>query len=366
MSKLIEGLPELYRSLLPEAFAALDVPPESKATCSSCAMAENNARDAVASVDGRSRLFRADAKCCTYQPKLPNYLVGALLSDERPELAEGRRRMRERIAARHAVTPQWVRPTGKFRLMYANARRAFGRSLLLRCPFFDGGSGGCTIWPFREAVCSTYFCRYVAGEDGRTFWTTTKRYLSLVEIQLSRWAVHRISPELLLTLEARGSDDPPLGPEELDEQPPRDDDHRSVWKDWAGREEELYRATHEHVRTLSPVELERICGFDSVVYLAQLARDHDKATRPQLPDTLRFNPSATIKWLPDGSFAVGAYSELEAVALPAQAHTLLLAFDGRESLAATRARMREEWQVDLDDELLLMLYRHRVLTTPNG
>lgn len=362
MPKLIDGLPVLYRDLLPDAFQQREIPTESKATCGTCAMTAQHAKDSVASIDGVDRMFSPDSKCCTYQPRLPNYLVGALLSDQRPELEEGRQRMRDRIASRHAITPQWVRPPGKHRLMYANARRAFGRSLTLRCSFYETASGGCTIWPFREAVCSTYFCRYVAGEDGRTFWTTTKRYLSLVEIQLSRWAVHRVAPSLLLALEAKGDDPPPLGPEELDERPPREQDHRAVWGEWSGREEELYRACHEQVRTLTPDQVERTLGFDSVVHLATLDRDHDRATRPALPEKLRFNPTATLKWLPDGSFAVGAYSDLEAVNLPAQAHPMLLFFDGREPVDQARARMREEWKVDLDDELLLLLYRHRVLT----
>src|SRR6218665_3697133 len=90
MRPMLDSLPLLYRDLLPEFFQK-GVPVETKATCDACAMCPSSAAGTVESVDGVSRLFRPDTKCCTYYPRLPNFLVGALLSDERPELAEGRR-----------------------------------------------------------------------------------------------------------------------------------------------------------------------------------------------------------------------------------------------------------------------------------
>src|SRR5690349_17121148 len=109
MKRILDDLPALYAHLLP-AFFQEPVPEETKATCSRCSMCEGNCQDAVAPVDGKSRFFNPNTKCCTYFPKLPNYLVGALLSDDRPELAEGRRRVEARIDARLGATPQWLSP----------------------------------------------------------------------------------------------------------------------------------------------------------------------------------------------------------------------------------------------------------------
>lgn len=363
MPSLLDGLPALYQSLLPR-LGGLEVATEHKATCANCAMCPGQ-DSAVEPVDGVNRYFRPDAKCCTYHPRIPNYLVGALLSDPRPELEEGRRRMRARIETGHAVTPQWLRAPAMQQLLYDNARRAFGRSLLLRCPFFAVETGSCTVWPYREAVCSTYFCRFVSGEDGRRMWTSIKRYLTLVEIQLSRWAVYQHAPELVIDgpdPSERGSG--PLGPEELDGAPANPADLAKMWGRFAGRAEELYRACWESVRTLTAEAVDGILGFDGVVSFAELARRREASISAQLPETLRFNPTATVKWLRDGTVALGAYSELEAVALPGHAYGILLAFDGRETVTALRERLRAEHQVDIDDDLLLLLYHHRVLEQP--
>jgi len=362
MPSLLEDLPAIYRSLLP-AFGALEVPVESKATCANCAMCPGGSANAVETVDGEPRFFRPDAKCCTFHPRMPNYLVGALLADPRAELAEGQRRMRARIESHHGVTPQWLRPPGLHKLMYDNARRAFGRSLTLRCPFFAVDQGNCTIWPYREAVCSTYFCRFLSGEDGWKMWTAIKRHISLAEVHLSRWAVWQHAPELVL--DAPDADNNlPVGPDELDGRPAPAADTAKVWGRFAGREEELYRACFESVRALSADAVERVLGFDAVVSLAQVQRRRESALHTKRPGTLRFNPATTVKWMPDGTVALGAYSELEAVALPGNAYGILLAFDGRDPVPAVRERLRTEYGVDLEDSLLDLLYHHRVMIEP--
>ena len=64
--------------------------------------------------------------------------------------------------------------------------------------------------------------------------------------------------------------------------------------------------------------------------------------------------------------ALAAYSELEAVALPGEAYRLLTRFTGETPVEGVRARLRAEEHADLADEVLLELYRHRVLTPPPG
>ena len=194
MPELRDALPPLYRDLLGEPFGE-EIPPESKATCASCAMLEGGCGGAaVPPVDGRSRFFRPDTKCCTFHPRLPNYLLGSILSSSDPALAEGRRRIESRIATRVGVSPEWLHPPRLFSLLYDSARGAFGRARGLRCPFYEADAGGCTIWAHRDAVCSTYFCKYAAGADGRRLWTAVKELLSLVEIQLARAALLELAP----------------------------------------------------------------------------------------------------------------------------------------------------------------------------
>jgi Fe-S-cluster containining protein len=360
---LRDALPEIYRPMLGAPFDR-EVPRESKATCASCAMLEGAAGERVRSIDGIPRFFRPDTKCCTFHPRLPNYLVGAILSDDTSAGAEGRRRVAARVASRVGVTPAWIHPPRTFSLLYDNARHAFGRAQGLRCPFYAEGEGGCTIWAHRDAVCSTYFCKYVAGEDGRRFWTAVKELVSLVEIQLARLALLELMPEALdAPPRPRGE---PVGPEDIDGVAPPAAAYAATWGAWAGREEELYRKAFAVAKGVDAAALERLLGLDGTLARRAVARALDAVATPALPDVLKLDPRTTVQWLPDGRVAFGAYSELEAVSLPGEAYPLLVRFTGEEPVAAVRARLRAEARADLADEVLLELYRQRVLVDPRA
>jgi Fe-S-cluster containining protein len=364
MPELRDALPPVYRDLLGEPFAE-EVPAESKATCASCAMLEGGCGGAaVPPVDGRSRFFRPDTKCCTFHPRLPNYLLGAILASDDPALAEGRRRIAARVASRVGVTPEWLHPPRTFTLLYDGARGAFGRAKGLRCPFYEAEGGGCTIWAHRDAVCSTYYCKYVAGADGRRLWTAVKELVSLVEIQLARGALLELAPELLDREPGMRPAATPVGPEEIDGGPPPEAAYAAAWGAWAGREVELYRACDAWVRALGARDLDALLGLDGRIGRRAVRRALDLARSPALPPVLRLDPGATVAWMPDGSVALGAYSELEAVALPGEAYRLLARFTGDAPVAAVRERLRAEERADLSDDVLLELYRQRVLTPP--
>jgi hypothetical protein len=361
--RLRDAFPALYAPMLGAPFDR-EVAAEAKATCGSCAMLEGSCGVAVRPVDGVRRFFRPDTKCCTFHPRLPNFLAGAILASDDPAAAEGRRRLAERVASGVGATPQWLHPPRAFSLLYDGSRGAFGRAAGLRCPYYDVAGGGCTIWAHRDAVCSTWFCKYVAGEDGRRAWTVAKELVSLVEIQLARRALLEVFPEALDAPEGpRGG---PLGPEDVDGEPPPAAERARRWGPWLGREAELYRRCHDAVRGVSPGELDAILGLDGVVLRRQLAHALDAAAATALPRVLRFDPRATVQWLPDGSVALGAYSEHEAVALPGAAYRLLVRFTGDEPTARVRERLRAEDGADLADEVLLELYRQRVLVDAGG
>jgi Fe-S-cluster containining protein len=361
MTSILDSLPTLYRGIFPSFFQS-PIPPETKATCSACAMCESANPIRIDSVDGVNRFFRPDTKCCTYHPRLPNYLVGAILSDEDAGMAEGRRRIQEKIARGVSVNPQWIKAPTRYNLLYMNARQAFGRSESLRCPYYEPNGGLCTIWRYREAVCSTYFCKYVAGADGRKFWMTLKTWLTLAEIQLSRYALLQLLPDyVLLGKDKADNQSGPLTVEDLDDQRLPEKDYAELWHPWVGREEEFYRRSYEVVRALSSDEFENLLGIDGIIELSVLKRLHGNAVTASLPKTLKLNPSATIQWLPDGSVAMASYSEFDAVALPGAAYSLLVEFTGKEPVETVRQRLRTEKQADLHDDILVELFRHRIL-----
>ncbi len=364
MPRLLDALPALYGSLLGAPLTA-DAPAEHKATCASCAMLEAHCPGALPPVDGRSRFFRPDTKCCTFHPRLPNYLVGGVLDDASPGAAEGRRRMEARLASGVGVTPEWLQPPRAVTLLYENAHGAFGKARALRCPFYEEGAGGCTIWAHRDAVCSTYYCKYVAGEDGRRLWTAVKELVSLVEIQLARAALLELAPDLLDRVPGtRAGSTGPLTAEDVDGAGPSSAARAAAWGAWCGREAELYSACHRWVRGLSAAEVEAMLGLDGRIARRAVERALAAATSPALPPVLRLDPGATVSWLPDGSVALAGYSPLEALVLPGQAYPLLTRFTGAQPVAEVRARLRAELQADLSDEVLLELYRHRVLAPP--
>jgi hypothetical protein len=133
-----------------------------------------------------------------------------------------------------------------------------------------------------------------------------------------------------------------------------------------GREAELYRACHDFVRALSASDVDAILGLDVRIARRAVERAAAAATSPALPPVLRLDPGATVSWPGDGRVALGAYSELEAVALPGEAYGLLTRFTGERTVAEVRAGLRAELHADLSDEVLLELYRQRVLTPPPG
>jgi hypothetical protein len=349
---LRSALPPIYRRLLP-AFFDEPAPVEEKATCSNCAMCAPPGVDASA-----GGYFRPDVKCCTYHPTLPNYLVGALLADPEPGLAEGRRRIREKIARRIGVTPRWIAAPRKFRILWeASRERAFGRSLTLRCPYYIEDGGLCSIWRHREADCSTFFCKYGAGADGQLFWRTLNSYVTQVELALSKHAVRLVAPELELVEEPPG-----LSVEELEDRPLDPEIYAETFGSWAGREEEYYRRCHEVIEALDPAELPALVDADQPVRLERLIDAHKKASAPSLPERLILAEDLKTRPVEGGSVVLG-YSRYEPVFVSDALYEVLRTLRADEPVAALQARLRSDG-VELPSELLVSLHQLRVLVTP--
>jgi hypothetical protein len=345
---LRHALPGIYDRLLPPVFDE-GAPEERKATCDDCAMcAPAGARPGVV-------YFRPDAKCCTYQPQIPNYLVGAALADPDPAMAEGQRRLRAHIASKVGVTSRWLAPSRKRSALLRAARDAsFGRSTRLICPYFSA-DGRCTVWRHRESVCSTFFCKYDAGADGQAFWRAVAGYLQRAERELSQHAVATLAPGLIEP--QRPLDQMSL--EELEDRPPSDADYASFWGAWQGREEELYRASHDLVAGLSRADFERIVGA-APEELRTLEAALQRLRAPVLPERLKldlYRPPVPVA----GGVIVGTYSKYEPIELNEALFEVLKELRPDETVAGFRARLRRDHEVEVPEEMLLELHRMRVL-----
>jgi hypothetical protein len=356
VTALRDLFPALYSPLLPRIFDR-PRPREDKATCESCVMCP----PAGAPPSEDVTYFRPDVKCCTYHPRIPNYLVGGLLADDGPEIQEGRRRMRERIRSRISITPYNVSPPRKLEVLrMASWRNTMGRSLMLRCPFYTVEDGNCTIWKYREIECTTFFCKYNAGADGENFWKALRSYMVHVERQLAEHAVNAIMPDYA---------DPPsngMTLEELEDRPPAPKLYSALWKGWEGREEEFYIACYEHVQGLGRERYDAIVGGEALdQHTDELASRYRAIEAPVLPERLIPNPMMAARPI-EGGVLAKTYSLYEPLLLTEGLYDVIREFGAGETVAEVRARILRESGVDVPEDLVLSLYQMRVLVPPSG
>jgi len=304
-------LPPLYGRWMDEALGG-PVPDEPRADCARCPQCEPAA----------SPRFHPQTKCCTYVPRLPNFLVGALLLDEDPAFAPGRASVRARIAAGVAATPLGLdRPRG-YELLYADAERAFGRSRALRCPHFvDEDGGRCGIWRHREATCASWFCRHARGVVSVRFWSALHRLLAVAEGALARHCVERLDPgsaaleHLFPALLHRSKDlAGRLDPDDLDG---RATDERRLrhWGSWFGREEELYRECAAIVSPLRWKEIVRLGGPELAIALRLAREAYHELLDERAPSRLRLGRLRVLA-LDDTTARLETYSPYDLVELP--------------------------------------------------
>ncbi len=151
-----------------EAVVGQPAPEEQGATCADCPMCA-------------ARGFDPQVKCCTYMPSLPNFQAGrALLVG-----GEAGDRVRARMA-QGRPTATWLHPSEAEDALYDAHRHAFGATRDVLCPYASG-QGTCTIWPYRNAVCATWFCRHDDGPTGAAMWDAAVELFHFAEGGAAVW-----------------------------------------------------------------------------------------------------------------------------------------------------------------------------------
>lgn len=359
---LRKKLNPIYSELFGETFDRPEVV-ETRATCETCAMCDHGQLAPVA-----MDYFRPDTKCCTYHPSLPNYSVGAILADQSEELAEGRKRLRAKIAARIGVTPRGIAAPRPYNVIYTAAKGAgfFGRAKTMLCPYYDQENDGrCTVWRYREAVCSTYFCKYSGGKPGWKFWDTLKNYLGYVEVKLASYA----SREVDLGVTEPPQDRLTLTKEDVEGLPPNDADYASFWGKWVGREEEFYIACYESVRALPKADFAQNVDDtpDGRSFLARLATSYDLIPSKEIPKSLvLLRPDQLTKRVTEDAVVVTSYNPFDAFSVEKELFEVLGRLKSEETLEQNLARLDKEHDIQLAPELLHYLYVHGVLVEPEA
>jgi hypothetical protein len=176
-------LPAPYLRLVPELGAA-EFPQESHATCASCAMAPRGGER-----EGQPT-FTAPARCCTYHPRLVNFLAGRAL--RRGGL--GAERVRARIAGGEGVRARGIDSTRAWDERWdKRGAEGFGRDPELTCPYWaDDAELKCTVYQDRNSVCRTWHCKLRHGARGYEAWSKAATILSRLERELSAWCVETL------------------------------------------------------------------------------------------------------------------------------------------------------------------------------
>ncbi|MFO0759639.1 MAG: hypothetical protein U0359_24310 [Byssovorax sp.] len=321
------ALPPLYAGWAKDLLGG-PIPAETEATCHDCAMCIKPDGTLPTSI----YFFDPALKCCVYMPELPSFLAGRILADEDPAGAIGRATLRARIEKRIAVTPLGVGRPPSYDLLFRNSASTLGRSRTLRCPHFVEEGGTCGIWKHRDAMCTTWFCRFVRGQVGADFWKALRELLVIVEGTLarhaalelgvdvevlSRWIPRERQTALAQVPEGR----------ELDGEV-EDAAYAAMWGEWAGKEEAFYRAAAARVEGLRFDEVLAIGGPEMAILAGVAKRAYARLGSDLVPLRLRVG-SFQIASQRDGGVRAVTHSHLDAIDLPSALLTVLPAFDGR-------------------------------------
>ncbi|MFZ4404821.1 MAG: hypothetical protein ACOYOK_12025 [Pseudobdellovibrionaceae bacterium] len=193
VNPFIQQLPAFYRRFLPVEVANLQIV-ETKATCNNCIMTRPQNKN--------KRHYLPDLKCCTFQPFIPNYVVGALLQD--PSITDTAKQVfRDKIQRREYALPVGMVAPVRYQLEFMSRKKTdFGQSESLLCSYYDTGSNNCSIWAYRGVVCTTFFCKSSYGSAGQQLWKSISNYLSYLEMGLMEEALVQLdfSPRQVIEL----------------------------------------------------------------------------------------------------------------------------------------------------------------------
>lgn len=358
-------LPPLYASWMTQVLSG-PLPEETKATCQQCAMCPP--APGVAAPALASAFFNPQTKCCTYLPRLPNFLVGHILADNTSDLREGRASVEQRIQRRVAVTPLGLEKDTLFRLLYRAGNTAtFGKSRTLRCPHYLEEGGRCGIWRYRESTCLTWFCKYERGAVGLRFWHTLRQLLWTVEESLTRWCIQQLdlgteALRLLLIPAPQFADPPQLESQDLDGTMDLTR-YQMLWGTWAGREREFYRACAALVTALTWQEIVALCGPELTVLIRLTQAAYHDLCSTAIPPVLQARPLKEVRRGLTTSQVV-TYNGFDPLQLPTALLDILPAFDG-SPLEHVRQKIEAEAQIVPNETLIRKLVDFEVLG-PSG
>lgn len=350
-------VPAFYHRNLPPFFDK-QIPSEVFARCGTCPMTASGRKEMEEEI---SRPFAPDTKCCTFIPRLPNYFAGAVIID--PETPIGRELLRKRIRERRGIFPQGIYPDKKYSLLYEFGRKnGFGKSSLLKCPYYLQGEFNCSLWKYRESICATWFCKYLGAEAGRSFWYEMRDLFKLIQEKLIGYAITKLG----LTVVPPFGNDEQLSYEDLEELPMEGREYRNRWQHWEGREEEFYIRCFEIIDRLQVDEFNRILGPEYAENLKTVEEKYDRMV--DLPEFLKLNPTCGFEEVVPGTYRLRLNSYIDrnetviAYAFDVPVPVLDSFREGNIKTDRILKELSEEFDIELGKDIIIALYQHGILT----
>ena len=176
--------PPLYSEILSHEILRMDLN-ETKATCDQCL----RARPPTPLKDR----YQNHLKCCTYYPLVPNFAVGAILADSTGRYDYAQKVIRKIIQKRQYSLPIGLLPPVAYQLEFRNRKDGeFGQKEDWLCPYFHQEKNQCSMWAYRGAVCTSYYCKSSYGKKGQKYWSQMSDYLTYVEMALLEESLIRL------------------------------------------------------------------------------------------------------------------------------------------------------------------------------
>lgn len=251
----------LWRALLPEEATWLHLPAERFADCAVCPPVQRGEYD-------------AGCRCCGHVPHVSNVLLGLALEDSAAAPL-----IRRAIEARIALpSGLWASPARYRRSIVLDAGGGFGTDAGLACPFLQGETGGCGIYGYRNAICSTFFCVTDHGAEGDRVWDSVSALLSTAETAASQWAMGEAGLPWSLQVERMAELSGDVGSLSEADEGWTTEALRHLWGAWWGRQEDFYAGCIAALRSHREGLFERLAEWSTTDAVA-----FEQAVRSSVP-----------------------------------------------------------------------------------
>jgi Fe-S-cluster containining protein len=314
-------IPAFYHSFLPDIIK-LNIPEETIATCDNCILCQS------------SQSPYLTTKCCGYYPKLPNYIVGAILCDQDKTTDTGREKLLGQISNRTGTTPYGVLPSAKYKaqrkvdVLDRDFGNPSGETMeSLKCPYYNDGL--CDIYKYRENICFTFFCHSVGGASGILFWEKISSYFKMIESNLSQYVMAKMGwPASKIKTESVSASQLNLADQDGKLIP---GNYSQLWGEWEGKEVEFYVKCFELFKNMNTVSFKKVFGFKEEILRKAIEEILNDFQQKELARFMALHTGIALKSTVDGNILLSLGDQ--SAELPSVMYSVIKAFNGKRSTA---------------------------------